>query len=232
MLARLFRTALGHLGVRGYPKTTGKRGIQIWIPIVPRYTFAETSTWVERVSRAVGSTVPDLISWEWAKGCAQGPGPARLHPEREHQDARRAVFGSAGCRRPGLGADRLGRAGRPRPAARPLDDPRPRRARRRTWRSLRGVADRRPGAPARLTSTRSAVAGCANAERDDDPSCASRRTTETRCARSSSRSRPPSPMNSAIPSSSSAVRVGDRSAHRRGRWRDAGRDRRRVSRTG
>ncbi len=30
-LARLYRTALEHLGVRGYPKVTGQRGIQIWI---------------------------------------------------------------------------------------------------------------------------------------------------------------------------------------------------------
>ena len=72
VLARLFRTALGHLGVRGYPKTTGKRGIQIWIPIVPRYRFDETSGWVERVSRAVGATVPELVSWEWAKEARKG----------------------------------------------------------------------------------------------------------------------------------------------------------------
>jgi bifunctional non-homologous end joining protein LigD len=72
VLARLYRTALGHLGVRGYPKTTGKRGVQVWIPIVPRYSFSETSAWVERVSRAVGATVPDLISWEWSKGARKG----------------------------------------------------------------------------------------------------------------------------------------------------------------
>ena len=72
-LARLYRTALGHLGVRGYPKTTGKRGIQIWIPIVHgKYDFSDTSNWVERVSKAVGSTVPDLISWEWAKAARKG----------------------------------------------------------------------------------------------------------------------------------------------------------------
>ena len=71
-IARLYRTALGHLDVRGYPKTTGKRGIQIWIPIVPKYSFAETSAWVERVSRAVGAIVPDLVSWEWAKGARKG----------------------------------------------------------------------------------------------------------------------------------------------------------------
>jgi bifunctional non-homologous end joining protein LigD len=76
VLARLFRTALAHLGVRGYPKTTGKRGIQVWIPVEPRYTFADTSQWVEKVSRAIGSTVPDLVSWDWAK--ANRGGKARL----------------------------------------------------------------------------------------------------------------------------------------------------------
>ncbi len=72
VLARLYRTALGHLGVRGYPKTTGKRGIQVWIPIEPKYGFDETSAWVERVSRAVGSTVPELVSWDWAKAARKG----------------------------------------------------------------------------------------------------------------------------------------------------------------
>lgn len=41
-LARLYRTALGHLGVRGYPKVTGQRGIQVWVPVVPRSTFEQT----------------------------------------------------------------------------------------------------------------------------------------------------------------------------------------------
>jgi bifunctional non-homologous end joining protein LigD len=76
-LARLYRTALGHLGVRGYPKTTGKRGIQVWIPIVAgKYAYSDTSDWVERLSRAVGGTVPDLVSWEWSK--ANRGGKARL----------------------------------------------------------------------------------------------------------------------------------------------------------
>src|SRR5205085_6722876 len=39
VLARLYRTALEHLGVRGIPKVTGQRGVQIWIPIADRYRF-------------------------------------------------------------------------------------------------------------------------------------------------------------------------------------------------
>ena len=35
VLARLYRTALEHLHVVGMPKVTGKRGVQIWIPITP-----------------------------------------------------------------------------------------------------------------------------------------------------------------------------------------------------
>jgi bifunctional non-homologous end joining protein LigD len=67
VLARLFRTALGHLGVIGLPKTTGKRGIQIWVPIADRYSFDDTRAWVEGLSRAVGQIVPDLVSWAWSK---------------------------------------------------------------------------------------------------------------------------------------------------------------------
>jgi bifunctional non-homologous end joining protein LigD len=76
VLARLYRTALGHLSVRGYPKTTGKRGIQVWVPVRPGYTWRETSDWVEGISRAVGAAVPDLVSWDWAK--SDRGGKARL----------------------------------------------------------------------------------------------------------------------------------------------------------
>jgi bifunctional non-homologous end joining protein LigD len=76
VLARLYRAALTHLGVRGHPKVTGKRGIQVWIGIERGPGFDDTRDWVDGLSRAVGSTVPDLVSWEWAKR-ARG-GKARL----------------------------------------------------------------------------------------------------------------------------------------------------------
>jgi bifunctional non-homologous end joining protein LigD len=63
--ARLYRTALAHLGVRAAPKVTGQRGIQIWVPVAPGYDFAETRRWVELLSKAVGRMVPELVSWEW-----------------------------------------------------------------------------------------------------------------------------------------------------------------------
>lgn len=65
VLARLHRTALEHLGVRAQPKLTGRRGIQIWVPIAPALSFDETRGWAEQLSKAVGAVVPDLVSWKW-----------------------------------------------------------------------------------------------------------------------------------------------------------------------
>lgn len=75
-LTRLYRTALEHVGVVGFPKVTGKRGVQIWVPIDPGPDYDDTTAWVEEISRAVGSVVPDLISWEWK--VSERGGKARL----------------------------------------------------------------------------------------------------------------------------------------------------------
>jgi bifunctional non-homologous end joining protein LigD len=75
-LARLHRTALEHLGVRGYPKTSGQRGLQVWVPIEPGPTFGETRAWVEALSRTVAGVVGDIVSGAWEKQ-ARG-GRARL----------------------------------------------------------------------------------------------------------------------------------------------------------
>jgi bifunctional non-homologous end joining protein LigD len=65
VLARLHRTALDHVGVKGQPKVTGRRGIQVWIPVRPGLTYEDTRVWVEQLSKAIGAVVPDLVSWKW-----------------------------------------------------------------------------------------------------------------------------------------------------------------------
>jgi len=65
LLARLHRDAMHHLKVRGCPKVTGRRGIQIWIPIARGPSFEETRSWVERLSKTIGKVVPELVSWKW-----------------------------------------------------------------------------------------------------------------------------------------------------------------------
>lgn len=65
LLARMHRTALEHLGVEGCPKVTGQRGIQIWVPVESGHDFSYTATFVEAVSKMIGASVPDMVSWAW-----------------------------------------------------------------------------------------------------------------------------------------------------------------------
>ena len=75
-LARLHRTAFEHLGVVAGVKITGRRGIQIWVPIERGPDFDATRAWVEQLSRTVGAVVPELVSWKWQR--ADRGGRARL----------------------------------------------------------------------------------------------------------------------------------------------------------
>lgn len=99
VLTRLFRAGLEHLGVSALAKVTGQRGVHIWIPVDPVYTFAETSRWVEKLSRAVGGTVPELVSWTWKK--SERSGLARLDYT---QNARNKTLVAPYSTRPAAGA--------------------------------------------------------------------------------------------------------------------------------
>jgi bifunctional non-homologous end joining protein LigD len=76
LLAKMHQTALDHLDLQAGLKVTGKRGIQIWIPVRRGLTFEDTRTWVEKLSVMVGRLVPDLVSWAWTK--SDRGGKARL----------------------------------------------------------------------------------------------------------------------------------------------------------
>ena len=64
--------ALEHLGVHGYPKTSGQRGLQVWVPIEPGPTFDETRAWVEALC--------DVIA-ENAARVAKDAALVRDHPD-------------------------------------------------------------------------------------------------------------------------------------------------------
>lgn len=71
-LARLHRTAFERLEVRSVVKVSGRRGLQVWVPIARGLSFEETRAWVEQVSRTIGKLVPDLVSWKWQKQDRRG----------------------------------------------------------------------------------------------------------------------------------------------------------------
>jgi DNA ligase D-like protein (predicted polymerase) len=61
------RVFLEELGLRGWPKTSGSRGMHINVRIEPRWTFAEVRRAAVALSRAVERRVPTLASSKWWK---------------------------------------------------------------------------------------------------------------------------------------------------------------------
>jgi bifunctional non-homologous end joining protein LigD len=95
LVTRLHRTALEHLGVERCPKVTGKRGIQIWIPVARGYTFDDTRAWVvEPLWRLIGGTVADMVNWEWK--VAKRSGLTRLDVARQEHGTTVRVGGFKG----------------------------------------------------------------------------------------------------------------------------------------
>jgi bifunctional non-homologous end joining protein LigD len=72
VLARLHRDAFEHLGIVARAKVTGRRGIQIWVPISRGPDFATVRAWVETLSKTVAAVVPELVSWKWQKDTRGG----------------------------------------------------------------------------------------------------------------------------------------------------------------
>ena len=58
---------LKEMGLRGWPKTSGSRGMHINVRIHPRWTFAQVRRAAVALSRAVERRVPSLASSKWWK---------------------------------------------------------------------------------------------------------------------------------------------------------------------
>lgn len=63
--ALLVRVALERLGLRGYPKTSGATGMQVYVPLDGSHTYAEAREFVEQVCRIIHKTWPDGTTMEW-----------------------------------------------------------------------------------------------------------------------------------------------------------------------
>ncbi len=59
VVARHVRSALDNLGLTGFPKTSGATGMQIYVPIEPRYSYAQVRDLVGNVGRLIVKADPD-----------------------------------------------------------------------------------------------------------------------------------------------------------------------------
>lgn len=61
------RELLAELGLRGWPKTSGGRGLHVYVPIVPEWTFPQVRRAVIAIGRELERRAPDRITTAWWK---------------------------------------------------------------------------------------------------------------------------------------------------------------------
>ncbi len=65
--ARELRALLDELGIVGYPKTTGNRGLHVYVRLEPRWDSYQVRSAAVAVARELERRRPDLITAEWWK---------------------------------------------------------------------------------------------------------------------------------------------------------------------
>ena len=71
-VAGAVKAILDDLGLVGFPKTTGSRGIHVLVPIARRYTFEESRAFAERIGEIARERLPKLVTLEFAKAKRRG----------------------------------------------------------------------------------------------------------------------------------------------------------------
>jgi bifunctional non-homologous end joining protein LigD len=56
------RETLDRLGLKSYPKTSGGRGLHVYLPLAPGYSFEAVRIWVKKLARQLATTYPNLIT--------------------------------------------------------------------------------------------------------------------------------------------------------------------------
>ncbi|TDB82358.1 DNA polymerase domain-containing protein [Micromonospora sp. KC721] len=66
-VAHEVRAVLDEVGLVGYPKTTGGRGLHVYLSIEPRWSFTECRRAVLALGRRVQRRRPDLVTTTWSR---------------------------------------------------------------------------------------------------------------------------------------------------------------------
>jgi DNA ligase D len=66
-VAPVLREILAELGMEGFPKTSGGRGLHVYVPIEPRWSFVEARRAVIAIGRELARRLPDQVTVNWWK---------------------------------------------------------------------------------------------------------------------------------------------------------------------
>ncbi len=71
-VALLVKETLDLLGLEGFPKTSGSRGVHVLLPIARRHTYEQTRSFATIVAGALARAHPGLVTTEWVKRKRRG----------------------------------------------------------------------------------------------------------------------------------------------------------------
>ena len=128
------RDVLDGLGLELFPKTSGSKGLQLYLPLNTPHTHEHAVEFALAVAQMLEKHHPDKRRLEHEEGAAQGQGAHRLEPELPAQDDDLRLLAAGPAAPDGVDAGHLGRG---------------RGGRRRSGLSLRGGRRARPGRRAR-----------------------------------------------------------------------------------
>lgn len=60
--AMRLREELARDGMRSYPKTSGGRGLHVYVPLAPEHTFEQVRAWVKAVAERLAAANPELVA--------------------------------------------------------------------------------------------------------------------------------------------------------------------------
>lgn len=69
---KLLEVALRQLGLTGYPKLSGSRGIHVYVPLQPVHDYSRVRRFVGEVGRYLAAANPDDVTMEWDKSKRTG----------------------------------------------------------------------------------------------------------------------------------------------------------------
>ncbi len=70
--AKLLHVALGQLGLVGYPKLSGSRGLHVYVPLEPVHDFSRVRRFVGHVGQYLAAANPEDITMDWDKPKRRG----------------------------------------------------------------------------------------------------------------------------------------------------------------
>ena len=80
------RDAFDHFGLVAFPKTSGSKGMQLYVPLNTPTTYDATKPFAQGVAQVLERRHPELVVSEMRKDLRPGQGVHRLEPERRAQD--------------------------------------------------------------------------------------------------------------------------------------------------